>query len=107
MFASYNVLLILAILSFLYYIFFLLVDYQKISLISHRKFWNWLLAITFLVSGLIGLILAFLIDYKMNISWYSKLLWYHVEFGIAMSVIAIFHLFWHLRYYFPKKQNML
>ena len=43
--------------------------------------------------------MAFLINYKINISWYSNFLWIHVEFGIAMATISIFHILWHLKYY--------
>ena len=66
-----------------------------------------LLLVSFLISGILGLIMAFLIDYKISISWYQDFLWIHVEFGIAMATIALFHTLWHIKYYLsylPKKK---
>ena len=69
---------------------------------THRKFWNYLLLITFLVSGLLGLLSVIKINYKLEISHYDQLLKWHVAFGIAMVVIALFHFSWHLKYYFSR-----
>jgi Mg/Co/Ni transporter MgtE len=98
------------LLSFLvfdaYYISAYLVKIQKISQITHRRFWNIILLISFLISGTIGLILAIFIDLKLSISWYRSILWIHVETGIVMALVSFFHLFWHLPYYlsiFKKK----
>ncbi len=66
---------------------------------GHRKFWNILLLLTFLVTGLIGLLLVVKINYKLEIPFYDELLAYHVEFGIAMAIIGFFHFIWHLNYY--------
>jgi len=102
MFESYNSVVISIVFLLLYFISNLLVKTKKISLIVHKKFWNSLLAISFLVSGVLGLILAFKIDSKSPIGWYTNVLWFHVEFGIVMALIAIFHLIWHFKYYFLK-----
>lgn len=103
----YNFALIFGTVSVLYLIGIFLVKTNKISLIFHRKFWNMILLISFLISGILGLIMAFLIDYKLNISWYQDFLWTHVEFGITMATIAIFHALWHIKYYLsylPRKK---
>jgi len=99
-------------LSFLvfdaYFISTYLVKLKKISLISHRQFWNIILLISFLISGILGLILAIFIDLKLSISWYQSILWIHVETGIVMALVSIFHLLWHLPYYLSilkKKSN--
>lgn len=96
---SYHILTILFILLAAYSVSYFMVKTKKISLILHKMIWNYLLLINFVLSGLIGLILAFLIDYKYSIVWYRQALWIHVEFGIAMAVVAIFHLIWHFGYY--------
>jgi hypothetical protein len=83
-----------------------LVKSQKISPITHRRFWNIILLVSFLISGIIGLILAVFIDLKLSIFWYQSILWVHVEFGIIMALVSIFHIFWHLPYFlsvFKKK----
>jgi len=99
MFNSYNFITILIITVLLYFLSFYLVKKNKIKLLTHRKIWNIVLLFSFLISGLIGLILVILIDYNIYISWYSKILWTHVEFGIVMAIISIFHIIWHFNYY--------
>ena len=76
--------------------------FSKIGLVSrvnHRKFWNVLLLVTFLVTGLIGLLMVVKINYKQEWPFYDQLVGYHVDFGIGMAIIGIFHFWWHLRYY--------
>lgn len=82
-----------------YSISFLLSHLGIINRIAHRKFWNVMLLITFLVTGLLGLILVIKINYKLEIPFYDSLMNYHVDFGIAMAVIGFFHFTWHLNYY--------
>jgi len=103
---NYQTIPILLILIILYFVSFLLVKFKKITLFQQRRFWNFILLITFLVSGLLGLILAISIDQKIIFDWYLNFLKLHVKFGIAMSIVSIFHLLWHLPYYktiFKKK----
>lgn len=83
----------------LYIISIFLVKFKKITLFNQRRFWNFVLLVTFLVSGILGLILAVSIDQKINLPWYLSFLNLHVKFGIAMSLVSIFHLIWHLPYY--------
>ena len=80
------------------------------SLRWHRKFWNYILLIAFLVSGLLGLLSVIKINYKFEIPGYEKYMQWHVAFGIALVIIAIFHFSWHLKYYFSfrkKKESSL
>lgn len=71
-----------------------------ISKHSHRKFWNWLLLGTFLITALSGLFMALQVNYRWEIPFIKKLLQWHVDFGIAMSFTGVIHLTWHLKYYF-------
>lgn len=96
---NYQTIPILLVLLIIYIITILLVKSKKISLFNQRRFWNIVLLITFLVSGVLGLILAISIDQKINLGWYLQFLRLHVKFGIAMSLVSIFHLLWHLPYY--------
>jgi len=57
------------------------------------------MAAFFLISALLGLLLAISLDNKISLSWYQDILWVHVEMGIAMAMIALFHFTWHLRYF--------
>jgi len=83
----------------LYLMTFFLSKRKKIKLVKHRKIWNFLLLGTFLISGLFGIILAITISYGIRLSFYANILFWHVEFGIAMAMISIFHIGWHWRYY--------
>ena len=104
-------LLPVAILIILFYT--LTFAFSRMDLVSkanHRKFWNVLLLITFLVTGIIGLFMVVKINYKLVIPVYDQLVGYHVGFGIGMAIIGIFHFWGHLHYYLKlfraEKQTM-
>ncbi len=106
---SYHTILIGLIIIGLYSLTWALAKFKKIKLVSHRKLWNILLLLSFLVSGLLGILLAVLLDLNLSIAWYRSFLWLHVEFGIVMGVIAVFHFLWHSRYYlkiFSRKEGV-
>jgi hypothetical protein len=96
---NYYFIPILIVLSLCYAITYTFARKKRITLIQHRKIWNVLLLITFLVSGIFGLILAITISTGFRLSFYATLLFWHVEFGIAMATISIFHIAWHWNYY--------
>lgn len=75
-----------------------LVKTQKIKKATHRKFWNTILLTTFLVSGLLGLYVAMAKIYEWNFN-YTNTMIYHVDFGVAMSIVSLIHIFWHLSYF--------
>lgn len=96
---NYHFLLIFLITFIAYFFSLFLVKSKIISLIIHRRIWNIILLISFLFSGILGLVLSFSIDQKLTISWYLSFLWLHVEFGIVMALVSIFHTLWHLPYF--------
>jgi len=67
--------------------------------ILHRKIWNILLLFSFLISAILGIILAINISLGTNIQLPLNMLFWHVEAGIAMTLISIFHILWHLPYF--------
>lgn len=76
--------------------------FTKMGLVSrtnHRKFWNVLLLLAFLASGLIGMFMVVKINYKLTLSFYEQMVAYHVAFGIGMVLVGFFHFWWHLKYY--------
>jgi spermidine synthase len=100
---SYHI-FVLTFLSIAGYIFSVVLVRKKIlALIIHRRIWNYILLISFLISGLLGLVLAFFIDYRLSVAWYREFLWLHVESGIVMAIISLFHIGWHWRYFKQKK----
>ncbi len=70
-----------------------------LSKLLHRRLWNILLLITFLVTAMLGLLLTIQINYKLEWTFVNTILKYHVDFGIGMSFIAVFHLAWHWNFY--------
>ncbi len=83
----------------IYSLSLLLSKKKKITVSIHRKIWNVLLLITFLVTGILGLLLVFRVSFSLAIPYLSALLFWHVEFGIAMTMISIFHIIWHWNYF--------
>ena len=87
------------LLVFLYLISLILSKKKKITAVQHRKIWNLPLLITFLVSGILGILLVLKVSFGIEIPSYSTALFFHVEFGIAMTFISIFHILWHWKYF--------
>ncbi len=83
----------------LYLLTMLLATFGWIKKQTHRRFWNILLLLTFLVSCLFGFFLVIQINYNFVMDWLKTVLYWHVEIGIAMTVISVFHILWHLRYF--------
>jgi hypothetical protein len=96
---TYDLILIFGGCLVLYLLTFFLSRRDIIKKSTHRKIWNVLLLLTFLATGLLGLFLVVQSNYNLFFDWFSILLYYHVEFGIAMAAISIFHLLWHLKYW--------
>lgn len=96
---SYHSILIFLVMIGFYSLTWILAKNKKMKMQSHRKLWNVVLLVSFLVSAILGILLAIFLDLNISVAWYKGYLWLHVEFGIAMGVIAMFHFFWHIRYY--------
>ncbi|MGD9977599.1 MAG: hypothetical protein AB7S54_06655 [Bacteroidales bacterium] len=76
-----------------------LVRLGVISQSLHRKIWNFILLFVFVGSAILGLLLAIQVNYKLGWTFVDAALRWHVELGIAMSVVAVVHIFWHLGYF--------
>jgi membrane-associated HD superfamily phosphohydrolase len=96
---TYNFFEILIALTILYIITFYLSRTKKIKLITHRKIWNVLLLISFLGTGISGIILVIKMQYGVIANIPTNMLFIHVETGIAMALISIFHIAWHWKYF--------
>ncbi|OQX21320.1 MAG: hypothetical protein BWK75_03355 [Candidatus Altiarchaeales archaeon A3] len=96
---TYHLLQVSLLLIILYLISYVLSKKNAISIATHRKIWNVLLLITFFISGLLGVLLMIKIDFGIVISLPFDILFWHVEAGIIMVVISIFHILWHWQYF--------
>ncbi len=106
--APYALFPVIILVLLVYTASYLASRFSIIKTVTHRKFWNSLLLLTFFTTACLGLILAIQVNYKLSISAIEKILVCHVDFGIAMAMIAIFHFSWHLKYYthiFRKTRN--
>jgi spermidine synthase len=65
----------------------------------HRKLWNSILSITFIITAIAGLFLALQASYKWEIANIKSVLKWHVEFGIGMAFTGLFHFTWHFSYF--------
>lgn len=63
-----------------------------IKLILYRKIWNSMLLIVFLISGILGTLLVIKINFGLGDFLPFDIMFWHVEAGIAMFVMCIFHL---------------
>ncbi len=95
---QYNLLPISAVLLILYTASFLLSRRKVIAVATHRMIWNLMLTVTFLAAAATGVLLILRINYGFYLPFPDLLHW-HVEAGIAMAVISVFHIVWHWPYY--------
>jgi hypothetical protein len=82
-----------------YAVSFVLYKIKRIKIYVHRKIWNVLLLATFLMTGIFGLILTIQLDYALPFTIPFDLLFWHVEAGVVMTLISLFHIGWHFNYY--------
>ncbi len=85
--------ILLYLISFLFY----RIGYYPLPL--HRKLWNSLLAVSFIITALAGVFMALQVNYKWDIPVTKSILKWHVEFGIGMAITGLFHFLWHLSYF--------
>lgn len=96
---DYNLLPISLALVVLYSASFILSRKKILSTVTHRMLWNVVLLSTFLVSAFLGLLLVIRINFGNVFSLPFDMLFWHVEAGIAMSAVSVFHIIWHWRYF--------
>lgn len=94
----YHLITITLITLLLYVFTAILVKTNTIKKVTHRKIWNIILLITCLVSCLLGMFLGIVRNYQIEMNSLG-ILKLHVDVGIAMTIIAIIHIFWHIKYF--------
>lgn len=97
--APYSLISISIIALILYLLSFIISRIGLLRAVTHRKIWNILLGLSFFGTALLGIIMAIGINYKLDIPWVDQITILHVDFGISMLMIAIFHFSWHIKYY--------
>jgi len=64
----------------------------------HVSLWNLILFLAFLVSGGAGLILTILLELGVTLPVNQPLLFWHVEWGVTLVLVTIFHFHSHWKY---------
>ena len=57
----------------------------------HVNLWNLIIFIAFIISGIGGFILLFMLEYGLKAPFNQQLLYWHVEAGVGLVIITIFH----------------
>jgi len=95
----YNLLEIGIITLILYSLSWLFTKYHLISKRLHKRIWNVLLLISFIISCFLGIILIIQINYGIWPALRLEFLYWHVQVGIVMTLIGLFHALWHINYF--------
>jgi hypothetical protein len=67
----------------------------RLNLISkslHVNVWNLIVGLVFTISAGAGFLLLFLLDFGFKLPISPQLLYWHVEFGITLALVTLFHL---------------
>jgi hypothetical protein len=102
---NYYLLPIILISTILYLFTFVLSKKNIITLITHRKIWNWLLLVFFVATTFFAMIWILNAEYALGIRLPINTSYWHIITGLVMIMISIFHIWWHLNYYFVKKKK--
>jgi len=105
--------LLISLIFFSSFLYLITWSFSKLYILkknTHLKIWNVILLLTFLVTAILGILLAAQVNYKWDIPYLKELLNWHVNFGIAMAIISVFHFINHWKYYwhiFSNDKNKL
>lgn len=83
------------IVIILYMITYVLYKENVTTKASHIRIWNIIILITCLILVLLSLILTIFVEYSISTSLASILLFWHVEFGIALVPITLIHIYFY------------
>lgn len=95
----YQLVLITIITMLLYWLTHFLSAKKKISVLAHRRIWNLVLLLSFLISGVFGILLIIRINWGWYLTLPFNILYWHVEIGTVMFLVSLFHIAWHVGYF--------
>lgn len=83
-------------ITIIYLVTYLLYLEKRLKRKIYYRIWNTILILSFLITGVTGLIMVIFINYAIQSSWNLTIDFWHAEFAIIMafSTIFHFHLYW-------------
>ena len=103
---AYHLLPIFLTIIITYGITYILSARKVISTLLHRRIWNFVLMVSAIAMLILALLLTMGIEYGLFIPLPFDIIFWHVEAGIVMGIIAALHIAWHWRYFFRLKPTM-
>jgi len=94
----YVMLPIVIIATLLYVTTYVLTKKKIMKLKNHLKLWNYLLMVSFLISCGLGILLVISINSGKVFRLPFNMLYWHVEFGIVMTILTMFHILWYSKF---------
>lgn len=95
----YGFLPVIGISLVIYFSSYILTKTEYLKFTTHRRIWNLLLLVSFIIAGTMGLYMSFVGSFELDIEIPEIILKIHAGFGMIWFVIAFFHFFWHLNYF--------
>ncbi len=92
---SYEFVPVSLIIIILYAISYLLYKESVITDAMHAKIWNIAIFVMGLTLAVIGLLISVFTEYGISIAINALMVFWHVEIGIVLFIIALFHIHLH------------
>jgi hypothetical protein len=92
---GYNTLPIILALIMFYLISYLFYDNKIIKKRRYTQIWSIVLLGSFLISGITGILLILTTDYGITFNLNFDLQFWHVETGIILTIVLLFHIHIH------------
>ena len=92
---SYEFVPVSLVILIIYAISYLLYKEDVITEAMHAKIWNIAIFVVGLVLAVTGLLASIFAEYGINISINALVVFWHVEIGIVLFIIALFHIHLH------------
>lgn len=79
----------------LYLITYVLYKENVTTKAAHMRIWNIIILINCLILVILSIILTIFVEYSISTTLASPILFWHVEFGIALVPIALIHIYFY------------
>lgn len=93
---NYNLIPLVTTILIIYLITYLLYLENRLKRSIYNAIWKYVLMVSFILTGVTGLILGIFINYGIQTSWNLTIDFWHAEFAIVMAVSTLthIHLYW-------------